>query len=350
MKRFTLFIAMVGLLATSCQKTIVKNEMETPISFATESGKQTRAIVQDETYLETQPFGVFAYGHQGNATPTTVMNNVEVSCSASVWKATSGSYYWPHDPNTTLDFYAYSPYTGTDGTATGDDQKLTVTPTHSEAEGLKLTGYKHTNMYVDFMVAAPVRGATYTNPDGVESTTGSAGVVPVVFAHEMTQVLFEVYTDKAYEGVTFTVNSIQLEGICNEADYSYEDKWSGQSAFGTTFKVFPAGEEGATPITNEPHLKTTPVTMIPQNIKVDTQKFTINYSISGEGVATETVTKTLELESDALVSGGQQPMDGTVYWEPNTRITYKVVIGLREITFTPSVAVWEDVEGTTVIN
>ena len=54
MKRFFILVSMVALVAAGCTKTIIKNEVETPISFSTESGKLTRAIVNDANYLEKQ--------------------------------------------------------------------------------------------------------------------------------------------------------------------------------------------------------------------------------------------------------------------------------------------------------
>ena len=119
MKRFFI-IASMAVLAVGCQKTEIQNEIQTPIGFSTEVGKQTRAIVDGTNYGTTQPFAVYAYGHQGDATATVVMNNVEISYTAASgegtsvvpakWSATGTTkYYWPNDPNTYINFYAYSP-------------------------------------------------------------------------------------------------------------------------------------------------------------------------------------------------------------------------------------------------
>ena len=68
MKRL-LLIASVAIMAAGCQKTFVDNEVQTPIGFSTEVGKQTRAIAQGSgdgsgEYFETQPFAVYAYGNK----------------------------------------------------------------------------------------------------------------------------------------------------------------------------------------------------------------------------------------------------------------------------------------------
>lgn len=381
MKRL-IFIASLAMLAVGCQKTEIQNEVQTPIGFSTEVGKQTRAIVDGATYGTTQPFAVYAYGHQDNEV-TTVMDNVEVSYQTDTWKATSGSYYWPNDPTTTLNFYAYSPALVTNGTATTDDQKLNGTIDHNETGttvGLSLTGYKHTNMYVDFMVATPVIGAKFSasDPNGLTTATEPAGTVPVVFNHQMTQILFNVTTDKVYPDVTFTVESIKLENVKNTGDYTHSTltpsyaftsgtfthgAWSNQTVTqgnGGPYEIFPATGQQAVALayaanaTSLVEMTTTGVTMIPQDmVKVTTevtagadtyanqteaQMFEITYSIEGAGVATETVTKHVPFYAYSANSA--------VNWGVNQKITYTVKIGLNEILFEPTVADWTETPGT----
>lgn len=399
MKRFY-FIAAMAIMAAACQKTEIQNEVQTPIGFSTEVGKQTRAIVdgQGADYKTDQPFAVYAYGHQAGTTETitTVMDNVEISYTAgsgegptavpAKWSATGTTkYYWPNDPNTTLNFYAYSPALVTNGTATTDDQKLNGNIDHNETGttvGLSLTGYKHTNMYVDFMVATPVIGAKFSasDPNGLTTAIEPAGTVPVVFNHQMTQILFNVTTDKVYPGVTFTVESIKLENVKNTGDYTHSNlipsydftsgtfthgEWENQEVMDNSepYVIFPATGESevelayATDATSSTPLEvmtTTGVTMIPQNmVQVTTdvtagadtyanqtvaQMFEITYSIEGTGVATETVTKHVPFFAYSANSA--------VNWGVNQKITYTVKIGLNEILFEPTVADWTETPGT----
>lgn len=347
--------SLMVFVAASCTKTNIKNEVESPISFSAESGKLTRAIVQDGTYPLDQPFGVYAYGKQGNET-TPVMSNKEVSYSANdtKWSATGDvKYYWPNDPTTTMNFYAYSPFIGNDKTATAPDKVMNGTIEHTEAAGLSLSGYTHSNMYVDFMVATPVKGATYSDPDGDQNAPSvTSGQVPLSFYHQMTQVIFNVTTDKAYTGITFQIQKITLKGINNTASYvqNYDDAYGDWTATGAAqYVIFPAeaanggvaANETPKDLTNAANaqtfatLTTTGVTMIPQTIADDAQKFEIVYKISGTGVATETVTKEVEFFVN----------NTTVQWGPNKKITYTVKIGLNEITFSPSVETWDPIPG-----
>lgn len=378
MKRL-LFIASLAILAASCQKTTINAVVEMPIGFSSEVGKQTRAIVSGTEYLTDQPFGVYAYGHQEiddvdvpNENP--IMANIEVSYTAAKWAASGTTkYYWPNDPRTTINFYAYSPATGTSNqkAAVANHQKLSFVTgqgnavTHNETDGLKLVNYDHKNMYVDFMVAAPVIGATYSDQDGEGSSTSGLTSVPVSFAHKMTQVNFTVkIADQAeYPEVNFTVKSIVLNDIVSEATYSYNNEkdndnatlaWApGQAT--SAYQVFPATTDptegndapalvnpAANNIESDVVLhtddrdnsdalvtfSTTPVTMIPQAL--DDQSFTITYQISGTGVATETVVKTFDLAGNNLPA-----------WAINKKITYVLTVGLNEITFAPVVVDWD---------
>lgn len=419
MKRL-IFIASLAMLAVGCQKTEIQNEVLTPIGFSTEVGKQTRAIVQDGTYLTDQPFGVYAYGHQGNDI-TPVMDNVEVSYTAAVdadentnpptvatpekWGVTTNNnittkYYWPNDPRTTMNFYAYSPAQPTTGVNSdmAPHQELTGTISHNEAQGLALTDYVHSNMYVDFMVATPVLGATYSDQDGTEGTATSLSSVPLSFGHKMTQVNFtvKIADTEQYPDVDFTINSIVLNNIVSNGTYTYDytpavkdengqvinqaqvtEAWVDATSPATaSYKIYPAtkdevpdplpnGDNGysydapaitnadsetsevvviletdaATPTTiTKPgrSFSTTPVTMIPQDFdQSNPQSFTIVYTISGTGVATETVTKTFKFAEATLAPA----------WGVNQKITYTLTISLNEITFAPSVVAWGTATG-----
>lgn len=404
MKRFMLFIAMVGFVATSCSKTIVKDEVETAISFSTESSKLTRAIVQGDVYDDAQPFGVVAYAHQGGVSDK-LMDTVQVAKTGNDWKSKVGKYYWPNDPTTTIDFYAYSPAINLENASLVPNQQMTVDNFAQADNGaMSFEAYTHINMYVDFMVATPVKGATYVNPDGdanTETASGKEGIVPVVFNHQMSQILFKVTTDVDYgSGIKFTLKSITLKNIKDKADFDhsyadddtqdqeqYDDShvgiWSNQ-AFSDqnnkrVYPIFPATTNLGAPSderevegnivyvqnvnTADNVFTTTGVTMIPQTMEQcsrpyvagadniaeerTAQMFEIVYSISGTGVADETVTKHIPFwPSDADINKQGQNYS-VVHWGPNKRITYVVKIGLNEVKFEPSVADWENTAGNT---
>lgn len=329
MKRY-FFIAAMAILAVGCQKTEIQNEVQTPIGFSTEVGKQTKAIVQNgqdgkAAYLTDQPFGVYAYGYQletvtdesGNQVTQRIANstsspmeNIEISCNDNstptdltddVWSATGTvNYYWPNDPRSRLDFYAYSPAQVTSGTAQNKHQQLTGTISHSEKEsendaeyGLILTDYVHSNMYVDFMVATPVIGATYNDQDGQGGTEKGLSSVPLDFKHEMTQINFVVKLDAAettengtttaknkYPNVDFTVKSIVLNNIVSKATYKYNEpnvattglKWTPATTPNTSsYKIYPATTVAYSSQTDYPYSYGAPALTNVTNTQEDTE-------------------------------------------------------------------------------
>ena len=362
MKRLFI-IASLAILAVGCQKTEIQNEVQTPIGFSTEVGKQTRAIVSTD-FDNDQPFGVYAFAKQGGTYKNDVMSNIAISKSGDLWKATgAASYYWPNDPTTKIDFYAYSPAHKSTNLSSGlaNHRVLNTDAVVGQAVdgSFPLNGYSHDNMYVDFMVATPVKNAVYTDQNGDASGT-ITGSVPLNFHHQMTQIVFTVKTNQAYNGPVFTVNSIVFNNVHSVANFvqDYTDDYGAWStATPDTFDdIFPAlaakggvaDNEEAKVVTDQVVLTTIPVTMIPQEL-TDTeytteedlvanggQSFTITYTISGTGVAHETVVKTFEF-ADASTTA---PL-----WEPNKKITYNLTIGLNEITFSPTVANWSDGAG-----
>ena len=325
MKRL-IIVASLAILAVGCQKTFVENEVLTPIGFNTEVSKQTRAIFQEETY-SGESFGVYAWGHQGNS-KNLVMDNVQITGTTvdgvTSWKPSTGAYYWPNDTETYLNFYAYSPYSIN---AVLDQNETALT----------LTDYTHTATDLDFMVAVPVKGAKYADQNG--SADGViTGSVPVAFKHQMTQIVFKV-KETAAEGIIVKLKRITLDNVVNQASYSIAvDTYNGTPTWRPvatgTYTLF-SSDAGETVTANG--IESTPATVIPQTLTASVandpnvvgNKFTVVYEISGTGVATETVTKTLDLYASPVVA-----------WNPNMKVTYTLTVGLNEISFNPTVTEW----------
>lgn len=306
-------VATMAIMAVGCQKTTVENEVLTPIGFNTEVGKQTRAIIEGTTF--TGDFGVYAFGHQGDAAASTVMTNVKVNAAG----VTEGTYYWPNDASTTLNFYAYAPYN--EVTVNVDDANKSIA----------MDTYTHTDRYLDFMVATPVIKAKFSDQNG-EADGTVTDAVPVIFKHQFTQVVFVVKSTVA-DGIAVKLNSIKLLGINNSAKYSSvaADVWSNEAGAGE-YTIFPVDTQVAgTVIPAATGITSTAVTMIPQALTASTQKFYVEYEISGTGVATETVKKTIDLTTTEVPE-----------WKPNMKVVYNLSVGLQPIVFKPSVVGWDD--------
>ena len=319
------------------------------------------------------------------------MPNEQIKKDGNDWEANT-VYYWPNDPRTSLDFYAYSPFLQNSNTPSQtlesvyNHQILNGNLSHTRTYNyttvgseqviesvkrnvLKLEGYTHNNMYVDFMVADSVRNATYSEPDGVQNSTALDGIVPVKFRHQMTQIIFTVNTNAAYNA-KFKVNSITLNNIINKATYTYDYNasatWTPDATPSVTdYTIFPAvkfdatnapngcpeadfvTQSAGTEVTQQASptnvFKTAAVTMIPQTLA--NQTFTIEYTVEGTGIAPETVVKTFKF-TDA-----EKPTDAPAAWtvqtwKPNKKVTYNLFIGLNKITFSPEVELWDPTDGT----
>ena len=324
MKRLFI-VASMAIMAVGCQKTTVENEVLTPIGFNTEVSKLTRATVA----YEGTEFGVFSYANQNGALLNRPMENVKIENvaeigSPAVWKNKTTSYYWPNDANTTLDFYAYSPFMAKEG----ETEKIT----HTKETGFQMSDYTH-NMSTDFMVSDAVVAQKYNEE--------KKGVVDLVFNHQMAKVQFKVVAE-ALADVTFDVTSITLNNIAKVADYieipTSGNKWSVDSNWGSALDATPAGFELT--LTGDAGKETsTPVTVIPESLTGKT--FTVKYTIRGTGVAKEDVVKTLPL-AYAVVKAP------VTEWVANKSITYTLTVGLKQITFAPVVEDWEPVNADSI--
>ena len=277
------------------------------------------------------------------------MDNVQITKETGVWKAKAGTYYWPNDSHTTLSFFAYSPYSVAASTESGvTAADMGVTPTFSAANGIQLTNYVHKDYKgakaVDFMVAE-----TLDQKYNANSTTN--GEVSIKFVHRMSQIIFKVAKAAGLgNGIEMKLQSLEMLSINNKADY--KDKvTSGETtapqwvcATGSTTK-YPVFQYSSTdPQVEEMDITETgcdldAVTMIPQTLvggNTPQQQVKIVYTISGSGLANETVTKTFKLYTDGLSS-----------WGANQKITYKITIGMNQITFKPTVADWAEYDSST---
>lgn len=329
MKRLFVFAAAAAsLMAISCQKTYVVDEVNTPIGFSADLGKQTKAIMDGTAYAEDHTFGVFAYALTNNlnwedsfdpaATGNVVMNKVEIGYdnSDNKWRAKgTKKYYWPNDSETHLNFFMYSPYAD-----------LNPFASVTKEYGLTITDYVHSKHMgldaVDMMVAS-AKDKNYTNVGDPN------GTVRFTFGHKMTQVVFVVKKDSKIADAEITLNSLKLNGINNKGTYKEEtNAWETTLDAPGTFDI--TTTDGLVDTDNGITLDG--ATMLPQDLTEGQQKIEIVYTIANSnGFAGETVTKEFDIRYDTLTS-----------WGINQKITYTLTITMNEILFNPSVATWDD--------
>ena len=105
MKKFTLILATVALLAAGCSKTeVVGPQNRKGINFAAYTAKTTKAAQEDVTTENLENFEVTAFGNGALYFDDVTFKKNRVS---TVWESTT-KYFWPAFP---LTFYAFNtPY------------------------------------------------------------------------------------------------------------------------------------------------------------------------------------------------------------------------------------------------
>lgn len=196
MKRASLFLSALALLAASCTKTEVVNqdEQKRGIGFYAYASRTTKAAQEDVTASNLNSFKVTAIGNGG-----IYFNDETFSKTGGVWESTT-PHFWPAYP---LTFCAYNEPVTT-GVVTKninvDGQTLTVTPSTTLANQEDLV-------------------AAYANKK-TESDTES-GSLSLTFNHILTQVV--VKAKNSSSTYTVVVNEAKLANLAGSGKYTFSD-------------------------------------------------------------------------------------------------------------------------------
>ena len=210
MKKNYLFgmLALAAMTMVGCSNDEVVNDysQDNAIQFGTYVGRdaQGRASVIDQTALEAQGFGVFAFYRMGGAAVTATtpdfMNNEKV------WKAQGATpllpngwtyapvKYWPNNEADKIDFYAYAPYEEQGKTWSETSVNIEIEPDVTDQ--------------IDYLYADPKKGLT--------KLTGNQEDVKFLFHHALSRIGFKV------EAVIDDVNH-QGDGAMEDGDQENTD-------------------------------------------------------------------------------------------------------------------------------
>lgn len=346
MKKSLLIAAAVMITFGACTNDETNPGQE--ITFKSVNQKSSKALfhgsMMDATYNENEHFGVFSFHNNGTATPKTFMDNVEIKKDGEQWRNGSKKYYWPTSGS--LTFACYSPYDFIEGSEP-DDVSAT------EVGGIAFNDFIATTdslKQIDLMVA-----------DNVTPTENS-GVVTVRFKHILSQIKFTARTKENYKVNTnvskIVINKVEVHKICIKGDYSSnngtfdEGNWllSSIQSDSVDYLVL---SESTNPKeisliggTNDTVHIAKPILIIPQDgtdtnwsngdVEKEDKIFEIKYTVTFKEGTTETTSeKTAYIKPNSV-------------WEKGKIYIYNLVVGLNEITFTPTVQDW--VDGTDTSN
>ena len=333
------------------------NNDETPeqqeLNFSPLSYKSTRAIIDRQTYLPSDPtFGIFAYYSASNnwkvggASAPLYIENKEISYNETdgIWK-TATPAYWPLSGS--LTFYAYSPKSVGAQVDLGS-KVLTV----ADFEVAKTT-YSGVVGQADLLYSKP-SDATGLSANNTTYTPGgtSAQGVGIVFRHALSQVLVNVRVAGTYANTQFKVISIKLKGMGDKATFTVtptfgetEEAYAEAAAWGTTSTlitqtIFPIGTStdpsevlnttGAQIGTN---ILVMPQTLVASTIENPRQQLEIEYQMTKtdvDPVVTTSTTKTVDLYTSTFTK-----------FDINKKVTLNVSLSATEIQYAPSVTEWD---------
>lgn len=204
MKKFTLILATVALLAAGCSKTeVVGPQNRKGINFAAYTAKTTKAVQKDVTTENLDNFKVTAFGN-GALYFDNVTFEKHTTNNITVWESET-KYFWPAFP---LTFYAYNTPSGyntlvqpTGFSIARDRQTLEVTPAAELANQ-------------EDLVAAYAADMTEINATNAGNTA-----LPLTFNHYLTQVI--VKARNASSTYQVVVDGVKIANMAAQGTYTF---------------------------------------------------------------------------------------------------------------------------------
>ena len=203
MKKFTLILATVTLLAAGCTKTeVVGPQNRKGINFAAYTAKTTKAAQEDVTRTNLTKFEVTAFGNNAFYFKNIIF---EYSNDRNVWESAT-KYFWPAFP---LTFYAFNTPYGyhTDAQKTGfrinitkERQELIVQPAGNLANQ-------------EDLVAAYAADNTESDVENISKS------LSLTFNHYLTQVIVNATNENSTYQVV--VDGVKIANMAGEGTYTF---------------------------------------------------------------------------------------------------------------------------------
>lgn len=388
MKKYIILAAAVVAMA-ACAK-VDNEEPQREINFTVANRVQTKAA-----YNTDDTFGTYAWytANAASVVATTgsdhaaFMVNEEIGHDGSVWKALHNTFYWPKTGS--IDFISYSPFNGTNNTANSNPAVIQNKITYTAINVAEVDAQSQPKN-IDYMYADKVNCAI----DDYANSTGKQAV-PTVFRHALAKLSFKIaanfitYTDATTNKTTswdVYVKSVKISGFKTTGDcelnlnsngISWDKPETDISETGTPEIVYvwtnlsgASAEQELIPNASltenskwiKLNAKNNPTTInpasgfvMPQVLAADTQKIELALHI------TTHLANGLDIEEDYNRVLDLKDLSSLKAWQMNQNIVYNIQIKPVAyvstyddpndviITFNPSVAEWDDVDATAII-
>lgn len=200
---FLLAVATLSLVGCS-QNEIIETNPDThrEIGFGVYTGTQTRGLVTDNTATDggtsnglkvaNKGFGIMAIltgGEYTTAKKMPFMDNTHVTWQSTVWKY-SPVKFWPNNATDKISFFAYAPYTATNGNNGITDLSVTDASTNSNP---KLT-FELQNNQKDMVDLVVSEANTKTNGTIDQTSATNTSGVGFNFKHMLSRVSMKAKT------------------------------------------------------------------------------------------------------------------------------------------------------------
>ena len=204
MKKFTLILATVALLAAGCSKTeVVGPQNRKGINFAAYTAKTTKAAQEDVTTENLENFEVTAFGNGALYFDDVTFKKNRVS---TVWESTT-KYFWPAFP---LTFCAYNTPSGYDTPVqpTGFTRNINTTSQTLEV----IPAAELANQ--EDLVAAYAAGKKESD------ATSTGNSLSLTFNHYLTQVIVKANNARS-DIYKVEVDSVKIANMAGHGTYTF---------------------------------------------------------------------------------------------------------------------------------
>lgn len=342
LNRVTFIIAAVSLtlLGAGCAQTYdPAPEQDAAIRFGAGSLLLNDVYASKADYYDNTSFGVFAFKQSGgtwaqlatkNWKPDFMFNQEVVHGLGSAYTY-SPTRYWPDPAESTLTFWAYSPYDENAVLLESGSTESVYTSGSTGLPDMRFTADGHT----DFMVSDLVKDQTYAS---------NAGVVELPFGHALSKVDVNVEKQDPEDRYTVTLKAISFNGIYFTGTIRWNSSteiwdWVLWSGFRQNLNVWEDNpDDDSDDIVLTSASQALPSVMpLPQSLTDAAARLHVEFSVSYEGILHERSTTREVLLSNVFEEAGAA-------WDKNCHYTLNITISPDDpIEFAVSWSDWGDV-------
>lgn len=349
MKKSLFLAALATIALASCtQNESIVERQEIGFSPLQYKAVNSKAIIEGNKYPSDLAFGLYAYHSDGTN------NNVYINNATCSYDATAKTFvsnpvaYWPLSG--TLGMVAWSP-SSIGASYTLAEKKLSV---------LFAAAGREANP-VDLMYSTPLTGLTKDDQtvgyDAKEDNVVDGGNgVGITFNHALSQIVVNAKVAQAYAGATFTINSISLQGMNDNATLTVTEGGNQVTSWvwddtkkedNAVFKILDQDQQANYTTADAPQFGDA-VLVIPQELREktsqqSTQQLKITYSMTVDPGTPNDATDDVTTSTTKYVDLNSGTNDALTKLDMGKKYTLNLTLYADRILYSPSIEEdWSD--------